>query len=326
VTLGIIAAEPATPEQWDEHWRGCRHASYFESRPWAEAWASYQPGRMRPAPVLLRFNDGRRVLLPITRERLRRGLDGRYLLSPAGAYGGWLTTEPLDMAHARMVVDWLLAERRPLWWRPNPFDPLIDVVSSSLTKEDVTHAVPLDRWLEAQRAHKGHMEAVRKARRSGVTIRHADRREDWEAYFAIYEHTLERWTEAPAIRYHAGLFEALRRHEGRGVELWLAEFEGERLVAGALNVYAHDHVSGWHMATRSDFFHLKPTDLLVHDMIADAHMRGFKWFDMNPSGGHEGVVRFKRHCGGMAIASPIVETDTIYSRALRSTARLAARS
>ena len=127
LTLAVRDSRPATATEWDALWAACPYATYFHSRAWSEDWSAYTAGSLVPAPVLVTFNDGRRALLPITRQLRRRGLAVRYLLSPAGTYGGWLADQPLEAAHAELLTAWLLRKRVPLWWRVNPFDPLAAV-------------------------------------------------------------------------------------------------------------------------------------------------------------------------------------------------------
>jgi hypothetical protein len=296
----------ATAVEWDEMWAACPYATYSQSRAWSEDWATYTGGSLQPRPMLARFDDGHRVLLPLTRQRRRSRLTMRHLLSPAGTYGGWLTGEPLTPLHAEVLTEWLLAKRAPLWWRVNPFDPLAAVPMARATEPDETHIVRLERGLEAQMSHRGHREAVRKAQRAGLTVRKGAGAGDWETYYSIYLTTLERWGPNASSNYGAALFELLRRRGAPGIDLWLVELEDGTAVSGSINLCGPRHLAGWHMASLSDYFRLKPTNLLINEMIQDAVDRSFSWFDMHPSGGHEGVTRFKENCGGEPLKCPVI--------------------
>jgi hypothetical protein len=50
--------------------------------------------------------------------------------------------------------------------------------------------------------------------------------------------------------------------------------------------------------------------LLLYEAIREAASRGYERFDLNPSGGHTGVVDFKRRFAPRALPAPIVETRT----------------
>ena len=296
----------ATAAEWDAAYESCPYATYSQSRAWSEDWATYTHGSMKPGPLLARFDDGHRALLPLTRQRRRSRLTMRHLMSPAGTYGGWLTDEPLTPLHAEVLTDWLLTERVPLWWRVNPFDPLAAVPMPRATEPDETHIVRLERGLEAQMSHHGHREAVSKARRAGLTVRRAAGADDWQTYYSIYLSNLERWGADASSNYGAALFDLLRLRGAPGIDLWLVELEDGTIVSGSINLCGPHHVAGWHMASLSDYFRLKPTNLLVNEMIKDAIERSFTWFDMHPSGGHEGATRFKENCGGERLECPVI--------------------
>ena len=307
----VADVRPATAAEWDAAWAACGHATYFQSRAWFEDWATYTRGAMAPRPVTVRFDDGCRVVLPIARQRHHRVLGSRYFLSPAGTYGGWLGDETLGAGHAVALADWLLSARLPLWWRINPFDPGAADLAVGAVENDVTHVLHLDSGLDAvcDRATHGHACAIRKAQRKGLRVRLADCPQDWEQYYKAYEASLARWGDTASSRYGAELFELLRRRGSPGIELWLATLDDATIIAGGLCLYAPRHVSYWHAAALSEFFALRPANLLVHEMVFDACARGLRWFDLNPSGGHEGVRTFKERVGAVAVPSPVVVRD-----------------
>lgn len=306
-----LEVRAATAAEWDAAWAACPHATYFHSRAWSEDWAAYTSGEMRPEPLLVAFADGRRVVLPLTRQRRHAGFTSRYLLSPAGTYGGWLGAEPLDPEQAMALLSWMGKARAPFWWRVNPFDPSAETLAAEASLEDVTHVLRLHWGPESacERASHGHACAVRKAWRHGVSVRVAASPDDWAAYYAIYEASLARWGARASSRYGTALFEALRRRGTPGVELWLAELDDGLIVAGGLCLYGPRHASYWHAAALAEFFELRPANLLVHELMIDACLRSLEWFDLNPSGGHAGVRTFKERVGAVAVPSPVIVRD-----------------
>ena len=302
----IVSADAAPVELWRHLWENSTQATFSESPWWAQIWSEYSGGAMAPEPALITFDDGSRAVLPLTRQTHHRVLT-RYLLAPAGTYGGWLSDDLLDERRARLLAEWLLAERAPLWWRPNPFDPLTDSLRALATdsRDDVTHVMPLPEGAESQLRHRGHRMAVNKARRAGLTVRRATDEQDWQRYLAVYDDTVRRWGEGGMV-YRPELFERLRVVGGKRVELWLVETAEGQTVAGAINLLGHRHVAGWHMVSLKEYHPARPTNLLVHDCVVDAAKRGYAWFDMHPSGGLEGVAAFKEHCGGVTRPSPVV--------------------
>ena len=306
-----LKTRPASAAEWDAAWAACQHGTYFQSRAWLEDWATYTHGVMAPRPVVVSLGDGRSVVLPLTRQRRRLGLATRYLLSPAGTYGGWLAAEPLEAGQPEALAGWLETARAPFWWRLNPFDPDVAGLAEREAIRDVTHVVELSSGFDSacSRATHGHACAVRKAQRYGLRVRRAESVADWEAYYGLYEASMERWGDLTSSRYGPELFELLRRRGSPGVELWLATLDDGVIIAGGLCLYAPRHVSYWHAAALSEFFALRPANLLVHEMVLDACCRGLRWFDLNPSGGHAGVATFKERVGAVAVPSPVVVRD-----------------
>ena len=107
MSTSIIEVRAATNKEWDELWRESANSTYFHSREWAEIWSSYTNGRVQPAPRLVLFSDGAEALLPLSLERVAHGLAKRFLSSPAGTFGGWLSSERLGADHAHLLCDLL---------------------------------------------------------------------------------------------------------------------------------------------------------------------------------------------------------------------------
>jgi lipid II:glycine glycyltransferase (peptidoglycan interpeptide bridge formation enzyme) len=61
--------------------------------------------------------------------------------------------------------------------------------------------------------------------------------------------------------------------------------------------YWGGHAVYWHGAAHEDALQLRPTHVLHAAIIKDACARGYRYYDFNPSGGLEGVARFKAGFG-----------------------------
>ena len=312
----IVRDEPATAEEWDEAWETCATASYSQSRDWSEVWKAASGGRYTPAARRLVFSDGLSVVVPLTRRNLVRSFGSYYYGSPAGTYGGWLASEPLIPEHARVLRDHLARSLMGLWWRLNPFEP----ATAALVADELEHAREVECtqvlslamgyeavWAGSQRSHR---KAVRKARREGVVVRRGSGASDWEAYYRVYRESISRWGEAATSDYRWPLFDALRSREGRGVDLWIAE--RDTVIAAQINLRSRRIVTAWGAAGLADFYHLRPMDLLTDEMVRDACADGLEWFDLHPSGGHEGVIEFKRHLGAIELPAPVLNRERAF--------------
>jgi hypothetical protein len=313
-----LTARAATASEWDAVFAACEHATFFHSRDWAEVWQRYTRGQLEPAAWSLSFSDGSTAILPACRTRLRRGLTSRYISSPADTYGGWLSTHELTGEHRELLVAHMRRQMPNLSLRVNPFDPSMTKVKFGLVVHDNTHVLRLTGDMKAieRRFSKGHRAAIRAARKNGVTISLATELEDWRRYYSAYEDSLRRWGPRATSRYTWGLFDQFFRLASPRVRLWIAERDGE-LLAGALCFYARSHVDWWHGAAFESAFHLRPVNLLIAEVIREASQRGYSWFDFNPSGGHAGVEKFKRHFGATPLAAPVIRTATSWRRAGR---------
>ena len=56
-------------------------------------------------------------------------------------------------------------------------------------------------------------------------------------------------------------------------------------------------------AALGEFFKLRAVNLLLHDVIQESCEQNYKYFDFNPSGGHKGVVGFKKSFGSAPVPS-----------------------
>jgi Acetyltransferase (GNAT) domain len=312
----ITSARAASAEEWDTAWANCVYGTYFHSRAWAELWSAHSNGTYMPAAKLIRFSDGYSAVITASESGGRIG-PARRILSPAGTYGGWVSADELSPAHSELLTTYILRTFSDLWWRVNPYAHPAHLRANHLV-EDFTQVLDLQHGYEAVvRGMSGnHRRAISLARRSGVEVRLAETQEDWLAYYAVYEDSLERWGGSATSNYSWDLFERLQRSASPAIRLWLACVE-DVVAAGALCFYATKHVAYWHGASRESFFSKKPIFLLMESAIEDACARGFGWFDFNPSGGHKGVSDFKRRFGTEHLPAPVVTSHSRVNAALQ---------
>jgi len=306
-TVAIESVRGATAEEWDAYWMGCRAATYFHSREWVEAWRVYTSGRVEPSARHIAFSDGASAVLPIAMEQFRGGLSARAWMSLAGTYGGWLSADTLTPHHVGLIYDWVARSFRSAFWRLNPFDPSSTCLADRVVEPGETQAIWLADGIDAAfaKSREDHRWAVRKAVREGVTTRRAASLDDWRAYYAVYEDSLRRWGEAATSRYGWRLFEALYDLASPHISLWLAEKEGQ-IISGALCFYAARNAVEWHAASLEKSLPAKPADMLKHAAMEEGCSRSIDWYDLGPSGGHEGVRAFKAKLGPTVLQAPVV--------------------
>ena len=109
-------------------------------------------------------------------------------------------------------------------------------------------------------------------------------------------------------KYSWKFFKTLAGLNSQYVTLWLAELDNKS-IAGAITLGSKQHVAYGFSAAKEEFFELRPVNLLLYEMIKDAHAKQYKWFDLCPSGGHEGVANFKKSFGAVEYPTNIINSQ-----------------
>lgn len=323
MNISIMNIRPATADEWDAIWQQCDYATYFQSREWADIWKIYTKGKMRPEPKLVLFSDGKKALLPLSSQKVIRKLTKQYFSSPAGTFGGWISSDKLNKEHSNLLIGCLFNRFNNLVWRINPYNEkefVPEAVKIGIKNEE-TYALDLkvgfktiyQQWIKEK---KSLVRKVKKALREGVSIETASTLNDWQDYYQVYEESLKRWGEKASFKYEWKLFNDIYQLNSPHVNLWLAIYQ-EKIIAGSLCFYSKQHVVYWHGAALSQYFHVRPVNLLMCEIIKHACEGEYSWFDFNPSGGHEGVTTFKKSFGAKSLPCPIVSTQDSFTTFLR---------
>jgi len=324
----VASSRPATLGEWQAAF-GLSGATFFHGPLWAQIWQEYSRGVVVPAPRKIEFSDGQSAVIGAVRVPTRLPYVRQLVLSPEGNCGGWVSGDQLTPVHKQALAREVLREPAVIW-RRHPLDRLSDGLTVEGERLETTHLIDLGAGAGAahERWRAGARGAVAHARRAGVTVRNARRIEDWVSYYALYERIarLRGWT----FIYDQSLFLLLAEVGEPLVELWLAELEG-RVIGGSVNFVHREHVVAWHAT--SDRTHCAGVaNLLDWEMIDLYADRGSTVFDLNGSGGHQGVVRYKESVGAVAMPvravvrrHPVEESVRTLARMLRLRRPLASR-
>ena len=309
--LSIIRKWTPTDLEWDIVWKSCPYATFFHSREWANIWQKYTNGQIIPKPEGICFSDGLEILLPFCEEKFLHFFSKKTISSPAGTYGGWISSKSLDQEHQAVLIKYIFQTHQNLYLRLNPYEKsrISDLGGNVIP--DTTSTLDLSASFD-QIFHswsKGHKSAVKKAQQAGVTIDIARSSDDWDSYYSAYLDSINRWGDNVSSFYKRSLFTILENQSSENIKLWLANYNGA-VVAGALCFYSQDHVVYWHGAGFSKYFYLRPVNLLLYEAIRNAKDSGYSWFDFNPSGGHIGVSNFKQSFGTIQKNSDVIITTS----------------
>lgn len=138
--------------------------------------------------------------------------------------------------------------------------------------------------------------AVGKARKVGVEVRSADRKEDVHDWYRLYLETMRAHSLPPRPRR---LFDAIwdELRPKRLMRLLLAEWQG-RLLAGSLYLMFGNTVFYAFNGCRRSHLSLRPNDLIQWQAIDDSCRAGFRYYDLGEvSSDNQGLAEFKRKWG-----------------------------
>lgn len=296
---------PVENSFWWNVAQACDYATFFHSPLWHRLIERTFDG-CEDRTVGAVTDDGVRMVLPLLKTgESAKGMMEDLTSTYAGCYGGVIADGEVSEEDVARLYDevqtWNMASLsvngNPMW---SAFD-CPSVLSDEEATGDFTQIIELGgRTFDDVLSDfsRGHRSSMNKGQQRGVEIRQADSLEDYRSYFGAYEDCLRRW-DNPSSEYPWELFEngfeIAQQHPGH-ISLWLAEVDGE-VVGGAWFFYWNQHLVYWHGATYEEYFDYRTNNVLHPAIIKDAIESGYKYYDFNPSGGHEGVVDFKRRFG-----------------------------
>lgn len=276
-------------EMWEKLVEKDPYATFFHTPIWYEVARNY--GELDGYDFFVLHIGDSRYGFPIGYRKILKGISKTYVSSPFGTYGGVLSDqEIIPASHLKEIRNWLLSWKS-ISFRDNPFRLLLEDVYGESSYTQAVKLKEVDITNIYKDWTKGHKSAAKKAIREGVTIRIAESVEDWDEYYAVYLDSIKRWGDSATSFYKKNLFYSLMEKEK--IKLWLAFFDG-RVISGCLCFYHNKHVVYWHGAALQDYFKLGSVHALQAELIKNALENGFLFYDFNPSGNHDGVVRFKK--------------------------------
>ena len=282
----------ATDKEWDEIVQNNNSATFFHTRVWYEIIA--RNFGFNVETKLLEFARGVRVLLPLASSKIFKGLAQRYISSPLGTYGGFLSDSGL-LEEEKEVHYKCLFSIKNLVLRENPYNELISDFKG-YTKEDFTQVIDLERpnnVLIAGMNKEQVPRKVRQAERCQLQLRKIGE-ECIGNYYEIYKNCRQRWGGA-TNNYALAFFKDLCGV--KNCDFWGVFTADNELICGGLFLKNNRHVVSWLSIAATRALAMKPYEYLYFNLIFHYKEQGYKWFDFNPSGGHEGVVKFKAGFG-----------------------------
>lgn len=134
---------------------------------------------------------------------------------------------------------------------------------------------------------------VKKALRSNVTVVADEVATYFEDFYRIYESTMDRRNAGGAYYFPREFFESIHR-DLVGQFVYFHAIVGGVVISTELVLVSAESVYSFLGGTTSDYFELRPNDLLKHEVMLWAKDRGMKFFVLGGGfGGNDGIYRYK---------------------------------
>ncbi len=288
--------QPVPFSFWWDVAQASPHATFFHTPLWHTLALAACP-RCQEASLGIEWPNGVRAVLPLIRVPRSPGF--HLLFSTfGGSYGGLIADGPLPHEASAQVYRQALTPRTLAFYLlASPRGMAAPPPAAFQAKSEFTHLLPLDQPPDQIIASfaRSRRRDFRRGVRRGYTVHPAQTLADYRTYYAIYQEALARWGQRATVRYPWAFFAACQRLAQRypeNIRLWLAYVAGQP-AAGSLVFYWQDYAVVWHGVTRTDMLARRVTGFLDGAIVTHAAEHGYRYLDFGPSGGHEGVARYK---------------------------------
>lgn len=286
-------------------------ATFFHTPYWASLWCN-QHGDTVPICYNVTFDDGVSLYLPAIQEKKLGGIIVRKQSMPGGTYGGFIYDRNVAVRAQHIQEGGKSLLRKGNWViRENPFDTnRLNMVSSLDFEDDFTQCIDIHNGYSAflSGTDYAHRKNVKKASQAGLLPGSSEEWDHWVQYYSVYEKSINRWEKKRLRRrsfYSLAFFRELFNLDKKFRKLWTVTING-RIASGIICFYWNKHVAAWHGAGDEEFFAIRPNNLLYNAAVEHACVNNYYWFDCNPSGGFEGVIRFKKFLGTEMMPSGVL--------------------
>lgn len=281
-------------ELWDDVASKCDYATFFHTYTWAKIITdTYENYKIATKAFI--FSDGIKVIFPLIEiDSSLKGVVKSYQSMFPGVYGGIIANDKIEQSKIdkifcslkRVNIENISIIGNPLF-KYNISDVFI-------CKNDFTQIFDLEKGYKCLWDNFQHscQKQIKKGIKYKFMIKIAEELEEVREYYSIYEANLDKWGKTKAQSYPFELFKNIFMLGPKKASLWLIKTDNNT-VGGTLVFYTNHHSVEWHACFLSEYFKHGARNLLVSEIIKYSCQQGYKYYDFNPSGGYEGVVKFK---------------------------------
>jgi CelD/BcsL family acetyltransferase involved in cellulose biosynthesis len=309
----VEVVSPAPRSAWSEVLRADPGATALQTPEYFAAVLNGTGGQ--DASRLYVRDDGRRLVLPLIRRRLPRGVDVHAGFPGGYGHGGVLAEGGLQDDDVRLVAEDLRG--RTLSTRigfahhtAGPASagsmPGVVQVPRTVSVVDLSAGVEQLRQKVFERTVR---QSLRKAERAGLEVECGTGGKLVPEFYELYLAWVERWIPRsglpPRVARWVALrqeprakFETVTRAMGDDCRVFIARHQG-RAVASCITFVHGAHAIGWRSYSLKELAAPVAANTFVQVAgLTDACASGCRWFDLGQSGGAPDLLKFKRSMGG----------------------------
>lgn len=331
---------PAPRAEWEDLVDADPTSMADHSPAWTDAVVTGGP--FEDVSRLYRFDDGRRLVLPLLRRRVMGLLAYDASMPDGWGFGGPVGPDRDVETLAAVLTD--LSTRREVFTRIRP-DPL-DAArwdsaqqASTVTRPRRAHVLDLRAGRDGVLAglHRTTRRNIRRAERSGLEVTSTATPAHLAAYYRLYELSLRRWAEQSHEPVALALWRGRRRdpesklaamaaHLGDRFRLWLAWQDGEA-IAGTIVLRGNAAHSTRGAMDKDRAGPTRAVTLLDWLAVEEALADGCTAFHFGESGTSSSLARFKEGFGAASVAYADLRVErlpvTAADRVLRTSVKRA---
>lgn len=261
--------------------------TFFNTPYWYEIYAKYYNKKYN---VFIKSKGDDLILIPTFDYYIKKLYKVSYNTA-FGTYGTLISNKHLDDDKMELNVLQQLFANKNMDYLSSPY---LHVDKTRIDKDHFTQIIKLDSFSENSMT-QSHVRALNKARSQNFKVTESNDIEDWKKYYNLYLEVVKLRGEKSTNNYNWKIFELIYKLPEQYRKLWLIKKNNE--VHGGGIFFYFNIVNYWHGINSLEIKDLGGSQYLMYSVIENAKSNNYPIFDFNPSGGHEGVVEFKRRFG-----------------------------
>ena len=308
----VAVRTPAPRDVWRELYDSDPHALLYHAPAWVDLLSAF--GAYEDASRFYALPDGRLAVLPMVRKRLLSGVVREASFPPAWGMGGLLASGGVREADVAAVFADLASRRvARTSLRPNPMTgPVWEAARPPgvVAVPRLAHVLDLEGGFDHvwnKRFTGQARTAVRKAERSGLTVRCDTSGRLLPVFYELFERSLDRWANAQnepraLARWRGHRRDPLRKLQmmaeclGERCRVWIAWLDGR--PAASILVIQGPSANYTRGVMDKELAGPTRANYLLHRLaVEDACAAGCRYYHMGETGLSSALAQFKTRFG-----------------------------